>query len=577
MADGQANPLMNVGQAEQEQQRKLLTRLMSRIAQPRSTVQPPVPPQEPSKMPLMGGIAHNRSEAQQMFVHNLFGTIFNAVQQQKQQELRHAVGVLSQLNNSWEKAQDLAQGDPAKAKQIFSQMPEVTHILDPNAPNGKKNLKQLGKLLQFDFMEPEKSQTVWHKALGQVVEAGKQLPLIKQISEAMAKHKQGQQQPADDKSYAQKETEASGMAEKFAGLAGRSPQQEAEIAKMVPSLVQSQGADLRQQERLFMQDYERQQKENFAKSIDSIKDPVAKTVAKGIQAQQDGDQESADKYFAQAHKAAEAKSSRSAQRTLPALIYDSINDPDPEKRAAAKKAVDATWAEQEKQLLMRGESFGMSRIAQYVNEETGEAQPLNGFQVQNRIKAGEHWMMVGNIPPDTVLAMQQVVRSYQPAIQNVSAHLKAFDNAKDRDIIARIKAANPNLRGMDESTLGTWVDQNLTGKLSPDGQALVQDIKVMAEVMGRLRRLTGQSSSEMNTSLLLGLLPDERTPNAKYGQQQLEKVKNYIDGMVQAPLLGGGRFSGAATPKKADTSKPDKPAAKSKVPRYDVNGERLPD
>ena len=538
----QQTPGVAESQQVSQQMQQMMLQLMKRATQPRTSVQP----SPGAELPKQGG-------GGQQFVHGLFGMIQQGVQAQKQAQLRHATGVLQSLNNSWMKAQDLAQGDQEKAKQLFAQMPEVSHIFED-----KKNVKQLGKLLQFDFMEPEKKKTVWHEALGKVVEASKQLPMIKALSGLMQKHKESQGKQEYDP--AAKEQAASTMASRFAGQAQQDPAQQQEINKMLPSAVSSMGADLRAKEKELHDSHMLQMRQDFAKSIDAIKDPLSKAIARGLQLSESGQGEEAKKYFDMAHKAAEAKSSRGPQLTMPALIYQSINDPDPEKRKAAKDAVDTTWKEQEKQLTMRGAAFGMSRISQYVNEESGETQPLNGFQVQDRIKAGEKWQMVGNIPPDTVLAMQQVARTYQPAITAVESHLKAFDNEKDRAIIARVKAANPNIRGMDESSLGTWIDQNLMDKLSEDGKLLMQDTKVMAEVMGRLRKLTGQSSSEMNTALLLGLLPDERTPNATYGKQQLEKVRNYIDGMVQAPILGGGSFAnpnkkGAASPK-ADKSNP---------------------
>lgn len=545
MPDGTtAAPAPMPGAQSSQQMDELTKRLLSRIAQPRSQVQPaPGASQPPKGMAPVSGVPKDKGEAQQMFVHNLFSTIFNGVQAEKAKQLRHATGVLQSLNNAWSKAQDLAQGDEKKAQEIFSQMPEVTHIFED-----KKNVKQLGKLLQFDFMEPEKKKTVWHEALGKVVEASKQLPFIKQISELVKSNKiDPKMSQAPD--YAKREQEASGMAKQFAGQARPDQAQQAEITKVLPSMIAASGANLREREKEVHQEHMQQMKNEFAEKIQGIKDPIDKAIARGIALSQDGNTTEAQKYFDMAHKGAEAKQTKGPVMSENALVYQSVNDPDPEKRKAAQAALDKLWGEREKQLLMRGTSFGMSRPAQYVNSETGETDILNGFQVQQRIKAGEKWQMIGNIPPDIELAMQQVVRSEAPAMASFESHLKAFDNSEDRALISRVLRTNPSARGMDESTLGNWIDQNLTDKLSPDGKALMQDIKVYAEVMGRLRKLTGQTSSEMNTELLLGLLPSEKTPNATYAKQQLERVKNYIDGMVQAPLLGGGKFTG--TPKKA--------------------------
>src|SRR6266850_4570379 len=163
MPDGTtaATPKPTPGADVSKQMEEMMLRLMKSATQPRTSVQPPEGAERPN--PSAGQQGHQP----QQFVHGLFGMIQQGVQAEKQKQLRHATGVLQSLNNSWEKAQELAQGDQQKATQLFSQMPEVTHIFED-----KKNVKQLGKLLQFDFMEPEKKKTVWHEALGKVVEAG---------------------------------------------------------------------------------------------------------------------------------------------------------------------------------------------------------------------------------------------------------------------------------------------------------------------------------------------------------------------------------------------------------------------
>jgi hypothetical protein len=198
----ETTPTITPGANESAQMNEMMKRLLMQATQKRSTVQPspgaelPKPPQQSGGQP---------------FVHGLMGLIYQGVQASKQQQLRHATGVLSQLNNSWQKAQDLAQGDQSKATEIFSTLPEVTHLLED-----KKNLKQLGKLLQFDFMEPEKKKTVWHEALGKVVQAGQHLPLVKAIGQLIQSRKS---QPQGDIDYAKKEGEASATAKQFAGLA----------------------------------------------------------------------------------------------------------------------------------------------------------------------------------------------------------------------------------------------------------------------------------------------------------------------------------------------------------------------
>ena len=218
----------STGMPQASQLDETTKRLLSRMLQPKSQVQPaPGQDKPPAMMAPTEGVAHNQDEGRQMFVHNLFALIHNAGAAQKAQQLKHATGVLSSLNNSWSKAQELSGGDTQKAQSLFSQMPEVTHILED-----KKNVKQLGKLLQFDFMEPEKKKTVWHEALGNVVEAGKQLPFIKQLTGLIEKHKQNQQTPATAPNYAQQEQDASVVAKQFAGQARGNPALEMQQATM---------------------------------------------------------------------------------------------------------------------------------------------------------------------------------------------------------------------------------------------------------------------------------------------------------------------------------------------------------
>jgi hypothetical protein len=203
-------------------------RLLSRLLQPKSQVQPaPGQDKSPAMMAPTQGVAHNQDEGRQMFVHNLFALIHNAGAAEKAKQLKHAIGVLHSLNNSWQDAQELYPDDKKKAMDHFSSMPSVTHILED-----KKNVKQLGKLLQFDFMEPEKKKTVWHQALGQVVESSKQLPFIKQIAGLMDQHKQNQAAKAGDPNYAQREQDASAVAKQFAGQARGNPALEMQQATM---------------------------------------------------------------------------------------------------------------------------------------------------------------------------------------------------------------------------------------------------------------------------------------------------------------------------------------------------------
>jgi hypothetical protein len=237
----QPAPQPSPSQIQEQQLQELMRRMISRLGHTQIVPSPSqIDPRtgqvrQPKFLAPAEGFPVNREQAQQMFVHNLFSTIFNAAQAQKKEQLNHAVGVLQSLNNSWQKAQDLAQGDPQKAEQLFSSMPEVTHILED-----KKNVKQLGKLLNFDFLNPEKKKTVWHEALGRVVEAGKALGLTQAIGAMMKKHKEQQSSadrpPTDPESIAGREQQASGIARQLARMATAGPVDLKTVAEAEKSL-----------------------------------------------------------------------------------------------------------------------------------------------------------------------------------------------------------------------------------------------------------------------------------------------------------------------------------------------------
>jgi hypothetical protein len=537
------------GADQSKQMQEIMLRLMKSVAQPKTSVQPPEGAERPRET---GG------HQPQQFVHGLFGMIQQGVQAQKQQQLRHATGVLQSLNNSWMKAQELAQGDQEKAKQLFSQMPEVTHIFED-----KKNVKQLGKLLQFDFMEPEKKKTVWHEALAKVVEASQHLPIIKAISGMMQKHKDSQKSQEYDP--AAKEQQASTMASRFAGQAQADPTQQAEVGKMLPSMVAATGADVREREKELHAVHLQEMKQDFAKSVDSIKNPGDKAFARGMQLSGEGNQVEAQKYFDSAKKYFDTKKGPGIMNLNKAISDATRPDATPEDKKKAKDWISEYQQMQSSLVSARGVAFGMGRLYNWENPDTGETKAMNGFQVQEAQKSGETWIMTTPVSVQLLLPAQQIVRSMNDPAPGTKTSLrddlisdmKAFDNASDRAIISRVLRENPSVYAQDSNTLGVWLDQNLTDRLSSEGQKLVRDVKLYAEVFNRTAAITGQTRTEMNTMMLLALLPNERTPNSKYGMQQLQGSFNYLDGMVQAPILGGGRLAGRKAAPKSDTPKPD--------------------
>jgi hypothetical protein len=319
-----------------------------------------------------------------------------------------------------------------------------------------------------------------------------------------------------------------------------------------------------------------------------LKNPTDQQIAKGYLKMEEADrlrrqgdekgaqdaESEAQGFLDRAHKGAMAK--KGATNTLTTWIAQAVTGTDAEKKTAEaeiKKYDDIQSA----LLSKRGLAFGMGRIMQYTDDDGVTGQPggtvvMNGFQLMDLQKGtGGHFTMTGPINPNTELALQQVIRTSLPSLQALEADLPAYDNAKDRAIIARVMRANPEIKAMDETSLGVWLDQNLTKELSPTGQKLVQHLAVASESLGRVRTLSGQTSTGMNTQLILGMLPDERTPDSKYGAAKIKNLYNFIDGITQVPLLGGERTKklkkgGAAKPGDVDQILDDLlPPAKAKA------------
>jgi len=536
------------GAEQQQQMQQLMQRLMQRIAQPHM-----VGPQ-PQKEPQAFNPTRTQGPGPQQVVHGLFGLIANVAAHNKQVQLDHATNRIKNISDAIEDAYEMAQGDENKAKQFFMASPAVKSLM---SKEGQKDMKQMEKLLQYDFLNPEKSKTVWHEALEKVVKISGAEKVMKGLRTLMGQHKDKMAEEVKKQGEAQHgQAQSKELAETM--FKGARPEQ-VDPSKALPALISSTGADIRSREREYFQDYERQMKERFASSVDSIKDPRIRTVARGIEAIQSGDEETANKFFAQAKKAYEV-SQKPGSMNLNKAINDAVNSTDPKDKAAGLKFLEKYQEIQTDILTKRGLAFGMGRLYNWYNAETGEPAPMNGFQAQEALRRGESWIMSTPVSPQLLLPAQQIISSMNVPDPNTGTSLrddlisdmKAFDNADDRAIVSRVLRENPSVYAQDPNTLGIWLDQNLTGKLSEGGQKLVRDVKLYAEVFNRSAAITGQTRTEMNTMMLLALLPNERTPNSNYGMRQLMASFNYLDSMVQAPLLGGGKFRGGkSSPKPA--------------------------
>lgn len=173
-------------------------------------------PQLPAKVPMQApspapegsqrGGQLSTGQAVGTITQNLGGIIHNFAAKHKNAQIDRATGVLSTLSDAWEQAQTISGGDQEKAKQIYSQLPQVRGILDPTVnPKAVKELKELHKLTQYDPFNPEKNTTVYHEAMQRVDKAGKMKKAMSAIQAAIGMAKgqgapQGAQRaPMDEK------------------------------------------------------------------------------------------------------------------------------------------------------------------------------------------------------------------------------------------------------------------------------------------------------------------------------------------------------------------------------------------
>jgi hypothetical protein len=349
--------------------------------------------------------------------------------------------------------------------------------------------------------------------------------------------------------------QARGVAEgMFAQARPAPPPDLKEISPMVAAMSRTEAQAALEAQRESFRDYERLRTEEFQSSVDAIKDPNMKMLGKSFQAQLAGDTAGAQKYLDLATKGFAAK--KGPVNTLTGWI-NKLTTGTPEERETAQGEIKKYMEVQLALLKDRGMSFGMGRLYQYTDDDgvlgpKGATVMLNGFDLQDTMRGtGGHFTQTGSINPTILLGTQQLVGKNKGIFDELEKDMGVWDNESDRMAFARVMRANPGAAAMDESSLGVYLDQNLKGQLSPQGQRYLRNILIASEVLGTSRRLTGQTSTGMTTQLIVAMLPSETTPSSAYGRASLKALRNYLDGLVEAPILGQVTKKGIA-----DAAKP---------------------
>src|SRR5215472_10564397 len=177
-------------QASQEQMQGMMQQLLTRALQPRRTGPTPQPETVRAESP------RPKYDPNQSLVRGVLSTIMNHSAIEKQKQLDHATGRLHGLSKAIERSYDLAQDEVNKGTIPQEQLEQraMQHYQDSfefkslQSKEGLKDLKQMQKLMQMDFMDPEKKRTVWHEALERVAKLSGAEKVMKAIKGAMGKH-----------------------------------------------------------------------------------------------------------------------------------------------------------------------------------------------------------------------------------------------------------------------------------------------------------------------------------------------------------------------------------------------------
>lgn len=273
-------------------------------------------------------------------------------------------------------------------------------------------------------------------------------------------------------------------------------------------------------------------------------DPIKQALADAKTASDAGDQETFLKKINLAHQLASA--SKLPPSTEIGLITRANNgDQD------AQKALDVLQQRRVDLVKARGAAMGQGRLwslRNYMDPETGETTSLTGFDFLNSQQQGKHYIPVGPLPQDKVIAVQQLQSEAAPALKQVRDALPAFDNASDRAIFARVmKSAGSPVRGDEAGWMGTIANQALKENLSPEGQKLAIAEGRLAETLGRMRGVLGLQATDSAMALTMRLMPGASTPNSAYAKNQLDTLDSMITKAVDIPAFTGKKAGTAGS------------------------------
>jgi hypothetical protein len=247
------------------------------------------------------------------------------------------------------------------------------------------------------------------------------------------------------------------------------------------------------------------------------------------------------------------------------LRVKAVTDQGPEGDVA-RAVLKAQEEEQIRLVKARGLAFGQGRLYalnDYIKPD-GTLTAMTGFEYLAARDRGEQLTPTGRLSPNIVVGYQRLQSEAAPALAGVRANLKAFDNASDKAIFARVLGTSKPDYGNEGAWIHNMLDQVATNELSPEGQQLKISLTRLADTMGLVRSSMALPATEQAMNLTMSLLPGKSTPNSKYALDQLNQLQGIIAQSANLPIFSGMPNT-LANPSAAPPNVPPPPGFTQKV------------
>lgn len=183
------------------------------------------------------------------------------------------------------------------------------------------------------------------------------------------------------------------------------------------------------------------------------------------------------------------------------------------------------------------------RYMNFYDPDTKQTLVTTASNAEELQKQGRNLVNTGAVPASQIVQMQHAQSSIPAFIKEIRANIKAWDNAGDRAIFAKVLKENP-MGGDPSSWLGTLLNSEAMSKLSPEGKAAIQAVRGLNDAMGSLRVISGLPSTVGSMMTTAALVPGATSPDSKFATSQLDQIGKLLERETGIPLFGGNKNAG---------------------------------